>query len=88
MIHTANGRFVNNSNDLLLENDGDMKPSVRDTSQSNSAAGYNDNLDSIEDLGNCDKEEQEEASNSTASFNDIDSIEELDDCDEDEKAKI
>eukprot|EP00957_Ditylum_brightwellii_P090560 6896397-Ditylum_brightwellii.AAC.1 len=61
VIHTQRGSYVPKSNELLFENDGDLKPAAVDMSQSNSAAGFNDDVDSIEDLDDCDEEEKVEA---------------------------
>eukprot|EP00957_Ditylum_brightwellii_P197653 15058065-Ditylum_brightwellii.AAC.1 len=58
MIHTVHGSFVPNSNG---EYGNDLKPEARDMLQSHSAAGFNDDVDSIEDLDDCDKDEKVEA---------------------------
>eukprot|EP00957_Ditylum_brightwellii_P053520 4055992-Ditylum_brightwellii.AAC.1 len=50
MIHTKNGSYVSKSNNFLEENDGDLKPAAIDMSQSNSAAGFNDDVDSLDDI--------------------------------------
>eukprot|EP00957_Ditylum_brightwellii_P112445 8572419-Ditylum_brightwellii.AAC.1 len=61
VIHTQRGSYVPKSNNFLEENDGDMKPAAIGMSQSNSAAGFNNDVDSIEDLDDCDEDEKVEA---------------------------